>query len=140
MGLKRTKEQLLAHYATGDVHKFRQIDGWILGYKNANEGTLQATDNDGDCITSAETWELRHMPASLAVRIFIHEGTDHEDAVRLIKKMLGDLERDPELLNPRNLKIEASELERCILEDSGLDFWAFVPDKLGTEKEAETDE
>lgn len=94
-----TKESILAHYATGDVHKFKQIDGWLFGEPNANKGTLGATDEDGDCLNAGETVELRHSSAALAVRMFIHEGTCPKDAVRLVRKMLDWVERSPELLS-----------------------------------------
>lgn len=95
-----SKETLLEHYATGDVHKFTQVDGWLLSDRKINIGGLLETDNDGDCLNAGKTAELRHSSAALAVRIFIREGTDHEDAVRLIRKMLGLVEQCPDLMSP----------------------------------------
>ena len=54
-------------------------------------------DKDGDVLCASETYELRRSPKDLAVRIFIHEGTTQEDAVRLLKKMLEWTEETPEM-------------------------------------------
>lgn len=92
-----TKESLLAHYATGDIHEFRQIDGWMD--KSGGIDTEMHPDEDGDYLITSQTTELRHSHESLAVRIFIHEGTDPKDVARLIRKMLDWIERDPKLFS-----------------------------------------
>lgn len=94
-----SKESLLEHYATGDIHKFTQIDGWLISNTKTNIGDLMETDKDGDSLIAGKTEELRHSPSALAVRIFVHEGTERRDAVRLIRKMLNWIERDSELLS-----------------------------------------
>ena len=85
------KKELLDHYATGDVHRFLQMDGWLLPHGGDD---VMRPDEDGDWLCSGITDELRKSEKNLAVRIQIHEGTKHEDAVRLLEKMLAWLQTD----------------------------------------------
>lgn len=80
---KPTKEELINHYAGGDIHKFTQIDGWTGDIADS----LIKTDKDDDWICLGETYELRRSPKELAVRVFIHEGTERKDALRLLEKI-----------------------------------------------------
>ena len=96
--IKGRKRELLEHYATGDVHAFAQLDAFIDVLPQDDDCMMQS-DPDEDCIFKSSTYELRHSGKDLAVRILIHEGTTHVDAVRTITKLLNWLKRDPDLIN-----------------------------------------
>ena len=90
------KKELLEHYAKGDVHRFLQLDGWT----NVGDGDdVMRPDEDGDHIMFGGAEELRHSGKDLAVRVFIHEGTEHKVAIRLLKKLLMTLEAGGILLD-----------------------------------------
>lgn len=90
---KLAKEELINHYAGGDIHKFTQIDGWTGDIADS----LVRTDKDNDWICLSETYELRRSPKELAVRVFIHEGTKRKDALRLLEKIYAMIKQRPSL-------------------------------------------
>lgn len=90
---KLTKEELINHYAGGDIHKFTQIDGWTGDIADS----LIRTDKDNDWICLSETCELRRSPKELAVRVFIHEGTERKDALRLLEKIRAKIQQRPNM-------------------------------------------
>ena len=90
-----TKEELIAHYACGDIHTFIQIDGWT-GDNIADD--LVRVDEDNDWLCMSECCELRRSPKELAVRIFIHKGTERKDALRLMEKIRAWIKQRPEMM------------------------------------------
>ena len=91
----KVKKELLKHYASGDIHKFLQLDGWYVDYES---DAVVRPDEDGDWLSMTNTRELRHSPPDLAVRVLIHEGTKHEDAVRLLKKLTEWFDNDSDIV------------------------------------------
>ena len=88
----RTKEELLAHYATGEVYQYIQMDG---DYGRAPNMTgIDASDENGDTVYGAISYALRHI--KLPVRVQFLRGTDLVDVVRLLRKMVDWLEKDPD--------------------------------------------
>ena len=85
MSEKKSKKELLEHYAEGDIHRFLQLDGWT----NVGDGDyVMRPDEDGDVFMCGGTDELRHSDEDLAVRVLIHENTEHGVALRILKKIL----------------------------------------------------
>ncbi len=89
------KAERLEHYATGDVHAFTQLDAFI---DKAHNDPIYQGDEAHDVLYQTNTYELRHSGSDLAVRIQIHEGTSHKDAVRAVTKLLSWLESEPNML------------------------------------------
>jgi hypothetical protein len=90
----RRKIERLQHYAECDLHKFTQLDGFI----HVEPDCVMHPDEDGDQLFGGHSEELRRSGPHLAVRILIHDGTSHEDAVRAIGKLLAWFTKDPWLL------------------------------------------
>ena len=84
------------HAITGDVHAFTQYDGFMLEHDG---DCVMRPDKDGDCLMSGSTFDLRHSGSDLAVRVQIHKGTSHADAVRLMKKLTKWVEKSPDDLD-----------------------------------------
>ncbi len=86
------KSQRLAHYLEREPVLFHQIDGF-----NPPSCPVPDTyDDDGDELFCGHTYEL--MSGGPAVRVLITDGTDREVAVRLLRKMVDWLEREPDLV------------------------------------------
>jgi hypothetical protein len=94
MSEKEVKKNLLKHYASGKVHRFLQLDGF---YVPGTYDSVVIPDKDGDWCSAQASCELRHSDSDLAVRVFVHEGTKNEDAVRLLKKLTAWMIEDPDL-------------------------------------------
>jgi len=84
------------HAITGDVHAFTQYDGFMLEHDG---DCVMHPDEDGDCLMSTSTFDLRHSGSDLAVRVQIHKGTSHADAVRLMKKLTKWVEKSADDLD-----------------------------------------
>jgi hypothetical protein len=78
------KKALLAHYAERQPKPFIQFDGWL----DADE--VMGRDADGQGVTGSYTWEL--MNAS-DVRVLIPKATTREQALVLLRKIAGWIER-----------------------------------------------
>lgn len=89
---QQAKEELLKKYASGKVRKFLQLDGW---YVPDSRDCIMRPDEEGDCIFSGITEEFRRSDEDLAVRVFIHDGTSREVALRLLGKLRDWLAREP---------------------------------------------
>jgi hypothetical protein len=88
---EKIKGILLKNYAEKDLHRFTQFDGWR---DRSPYDSVMRPDEDGDVLCRGSTMELRNSPEELAVRVFVHEGTSHGDALRLLKKILGWMASD----------------------------------------------
>ena len=84
---ERAKDAKLEHYATRDLTKFVQYDGFIMDY---DDDFVLVPDEEGHCIMAGETQEL--MTGNYSVRVLITEGTDKEQVVALLKKILATIE------------------------------------------------
>jgi hypothetical protein len=79
---RKTKGDLLEHYADGRVVTFGQFDGFLNIEKH---DAIMHPDADGDSLFAGCTNELRHCAND--VRVFVLEGTSQADTLRLPKKM-----------------------------------------------------
>ncbi|MCL5998306.1 MAG: hypothetical protein M1546_19970 [Chloroflexi bacterium] len=78
------KARLLADAATKPVRPLAQLDGWPRAWDDAME-----SDKDGDCFDATTTDELRN---SACVRLQYPQDMPMEDVVRVVRKMLHQLE------------------------------------------------
>ena len=75
------KAELLVHYAYKKPRLFHQWDGCLGGDIDC--------DSDGDSVWPCTRWELR---SGMDVRVQILDGTKKVDAVRVLKKLLLEIE------------------------------------------------
>lgn len=80
--------KLLKKLARKPVTRFQQVDGFNCCHP---DGDLMNGDTDGDCIIITDTDELMN---GAPVRVLIHQNTDRETALRLLKKILKALKRN----------------------------------------------
>lgn len=110
------KQRLLKHYAEREPKTFYQLDG----FTKVEEDYVFSPDDDGDSVLTSVTEEL--MTGNSVLRVLITEGATKEEAVRLLKKILGILLRasfvwhDGELRKQYNYYPELSA-----------DFWSDEP-------------
>ncbi len=89
-GREPSRESLLQDASEKPVHYFLQVDGHALG--GGMEDDVLLPDADGYALTGGGAYELRH--GGIPVRVQILEGTTKQDAIILLEKAIGWLERD----------------------------------------------
>lgn len=87
--MKKTKGELLEHYAGKDPTAFYQFDG----FAGVHGDDVLRPDDDGDSIMGGGTYEL--MTGAYAVRVLVTRGTPEAVAVRLLKKIRKSIKRNP---------------------------------------------
>jgi len=93
-----TKGELLTHYASKQPYKYCQLYGFfgcsdedVLGDvkrpvpKKYGPTAVSPVDRDGDVLVRGWTWELRS--GYVPVRVQVLDGTNTDDAVRLLRKL-----------------------------------------------------
>lgn len=89
--IRERKIDKMLHYAKRTLTDFVQYDAFI----NLKEPDfIIMPDDDNDCILSTYTEELMNSP--VGVRLLIVPGTEKEDVLRVLKKMIGFIESGPE--------------------------------------------
>ncbi len=88
---RRSKEGLLAHYATREPKDFVQIDGWCSGKWTGD--SVIVTGNDGRGMTSTLTTELMN---GADVRLLIKPDSDPTEIVALLHDAIKSIESLPE--------------------------------------------
>ena len=103
-----TKEQLLEHYATGDIRQYYQLDGCIndFGYDS-----ITPSDEEGDCLTGTYSYELRRT--DIPVRIHVLKDTPRKDAVRILKKMVDWYEQDTKIQSSGFIAFQLHDESQC---------------------------
>jgi hypothetical protein len=89
MKKKRTKGELLEHYAEREPTAFYQFDGWHLGVGHGDD--VMHPDEEGDCLASGTTYELMH---GADVRVLVKRGMAPEIAAQLLEKLTSWIRRD----------------------------------------------
>ena len=93
-----TKSELLTRYASKQPYKYCQLYGFfgcsdedVLGdvkrpiARKYGPTAVSPVDQDGDVLVRGWTWELRS--GYVPVRVQILDGTNTDDAVRLLRKL-----------------------------------------------------
>ncbi len=84
------KRECFAHLVNAEPLPFIELHG----FTDVEPGDpFVVPDEDGDCLFSQETYELRHNGSYIATRVLIHADTNLKTAIRLLKKHLEGLER-----------------------------------------------
>jgi hypothetical protein len=82
MTTQKTKDELLAHYATKEPKRFIQFDGFDW------PGDQLADPKTGLAVLRGETWELM---CGADVRVLIDPGADHVRVCQMLRNVLDDI-------------------------------------------------
>lgn len=86
------KKEIIKEAELKKPYFFRQLDG----FANAQDDEVIKVDKDGDVLYSCNTWELRDYPST--VELLLHEDSNPDDVIRILKKMVNLIEHNPEMI------------------------------------------